>query len=286
MTVTRILQDGTRLFVPAEISDWTGSCNVRLGERAALCAAGLSSKDEFIEMQEKGQLRLQRVHLRLKRSIVGDNKQVSLVAVCACLAPFSTPIPFVGPLLETKILPAKLDQLRNIPYGGLAVEVQGELVQVRSAVVLLRCSGSLEMTRKTGTIELCYKGAQDASVDTTGATVDISYVVGEGQEAEVQWQKGDVLLAHVISVEFDEDSSLTEVCCSDMQLASDQQATVSAFAAELAAVQLTVAEARTHGSKKRKFSGASDLDEYFSPDKRRVCMGLQSPPSKDSRSEG
>ena len=67
---------------------------------------------------------------------------------------------------------------------------------------------------------------------------------------------------------------------------SDWTGTVSAFAAELSAVQLAVAEARRHGGKKRKFSGASDLDEYFSPDKRHVCVGFQSPPSTGSLSEG
>lgn len=281
-------EDGARLFVQAEVSDWTGSCSVRLVEKAALSIAGLSSKEEFLEQHRKGLLTLRRVHLRLKRNIVQEGKQVSLVGVCACPAQVSNPVIYMGPLLESSILPARLAELKSIPFGGLAVEVQGDIVPVRMAAVLLRCGEPGEREHRAETVECYYKEAQDASVGAGDATVRVCFVLPKSREQHLTWGPDDDVLVLIASAEFNGDGSLAEVLCADMRPAPHEAeeggSTAQAFTDELTAVHSLLAKARSAGQKRAFSSTSPQLEEHFTPDKRRVCTDLRSPPTSEKAS--
>jgi hypothetical protein len=283
-------QDGSRLFVMAEITDWTGTCTIRLGERAALCAAGMSSRDEFIDGCAKGVLVLQRVHLRLKRTIVQaqEGKLVSLVAVCATPAGMSSPVPYVGPLLEAKVIPSKLAQLKLLPFGGLAVEVEGERLRVHTASVLLRMDAAAECTMEDGVAHLSFNEAVDATCATEdtedpAANVCVTITVPEILAEKLTWGPGMVCLGQVVTASFT-DGAVTEVCCSQLWPVSAgtfcEGLTPEAFLEELSQVHACIKQARTVG-KKRKIAAVA-VGEYFTPEKRRVCRGLLSSPTSST----
>lgn len=238
---------------------------------------------------KRGVLTLQRVHLRLKRSIVQEGKHVSLVAVCACPALFCAPVPFSGPVLDAKIIPSKVQQLRNIPYGGLAVEVLGELVPVRAALLLLLAGESCEQTARAGTVEVRLTAALDGCHGIVpGGAVCASVVVAEGQQHRLAFNATDLLLAQVTNAVFDAQGILSEICCTDVQLVpppeDSQRDPGEAFAEELGAVHALIAQVRLTGKKRNFSSAATSLDEYFTPAKRRVCAALQSPPTSQGAS--
>lgn len=273
------------MFLLAEVSDWTGTCTVRLGERVALGVTGCSKREEFMEAYALGTLRFQRVHLRLKRSIVQDGKHVSLVAVCACPAFLCPPVSFIGPLLDAKIIPAKVSQLRNIPYGGLAVEVKGDLVPVRAALLLLSPGQEREDGSEGGTLEVRLTAARDACPE--GAAEDVCATVAASHECKDFLEKDDagLLLVHATNAIFDSAGSLVEICCTEVQLVpSSEEKAAAMFGEELLAVQARVAQARGTGNKRKFNTAALSWDEYFTPEKRRVCFGIQSPPTSRSES--
>jgi hypothetical protein len=274
------------LFLLAEVSDWTGTCTVRLGEKAALAAARCSNRDQFLEHHARGTLTFQRVHLRLKRSVSQDGKQVNLVAVCARPAMFCPPVTFMGPVLDAKVLPATVAQLRNIPYGGLAVEVSGEQVPVRAALLLLNPGKEREHTSSEGFCsELRLAAAQDACAEGSAGVVPATVVAhGEAQKF-LQTEDSGLLLVQVTNAVFTWDGALAEICCTEIQLVSEpDQEAIQAFQDELKAVQARVVQSRSV-VKKRKFDTASlAWEEYFTPEKRRVCFGIGSPPTSPTDS--
>jgi hypothetical protein len=283
-------QDGSQLFVLAEITDWTGTCTVRLGERAALCAAGVASREEFIDGCASGVLMLRRVHLRLKRTIVQaqEGKLVSLVAVCATPSRMASPVPYIGPLLEAKVIPAKLGQLRLLPFGGLAVEVEGERLRVHAASVLLRIDAAAESTVHDGMAHLRFRDASDAAgpaghAGDASGNVCVTITLPEILAEKLAWEPGKLFLGQVVTASF-ADGAVTEVCCSQLWPvsagASCEGLTPEAFQEELGQVHACIKQARTAG-RKRKIAAVA-VGEYFTPEKRRVCGGLLSPPTSST----
>ena len=278
-------QDKARLFLLAEVSDWTGTCVARLGERAALCAARCSHREEFLEAYNGGTLTFQRVHLRLKRSVSQDGKQVNLVAVCARPATFCLPVTFMGPVLDAKVLPATVSQIRNIPYGGLAVEVSGELVPVRAALLLLNPGKEREHMGSEGSAEVRLAAAQDACAEGSEGVVLVTVVAhGEAQKF-LQTDDSGLLLVQVTNAAFTLEGTLAEICCTEIQLVSEpDQEAIQAFQEELNAAQARVVQSRSV-VKKRKFVTATvSWEEYLTPEKRRVCFGIGSPPTSPTDS--
>ena len=114
----------------------------------------------------------------------------------------------------------------------------------------------------------------------------LATVVAHGEAQKfLQTDDSGLLLVQVTNAVFTLEGTLAEICCTEIQLVSEpDQEAILAFQEELSAAQARVVQSRSV-VKKRKFDTAAvSWEEYFTPEKRRVCFGIGSPPTSPTDS--
>ena len=121
----------------------------------------------------------------------------------------------------------------------------------------------------------------EESEDDVHATA-VAY--GEAQQF-LKTEESGLLLVQVTNAVFTPEQELSEICCTEIQLVSvPEKEAAQAFGEELKAVQGRLVQARSTGKKRNFTTAALSWEEYFTPEKRRVCVGIKSPPTSPADS--
>ena len=192
-----------RLFVPATLSDCSGSAEVRLTEKAALAIATEATREDFLEKMRRGTLRLMRGNMRVTRTIkeLTDGKVVAnLVVVDAapCIFPecdasatdptnykFSDSSVFAD---GSGVIPAWVSKINPTSFGGSGVEVgmPGRRVHEArgGALVLVKATSDSEVEQTASSVVLVSKKVQgiEPPTDVHGDTK----ICGESDDYEYQ----------------------------------------------------------------------------------------------------
>jgi hypothetical protein len=156
---------------------------------------------------------------------------------------------------------------------------------VRAALLLLNPGKERQHISSEGSNEVRLPAVKDACAEGSEGVV-LATVVAHGEAQKfLQTEESGLLLVQVTNAVFTLEGALAEICCSEIQLVSEpDQEAIQAFEDELKTVQARVVQSRSV-VKKRKFDTASlSWEEYFTPEKRRVCFGIGSPPTSPTDS--
>ena len=295
---------GDRLWVPGRLQDCTGSCDVRVSERALLqlCAVAQDEAHQAVDGIAKdivtGVLLLPRCNARVRRSVRdakgrADEQLLKLtsIVVVAAAPIFVTSVPTCLPVTaEDRVIPCTLTQLGVSSFGSMYVDVGTAKVFITGAIVCLRGSARAATVEKREHDAAVVKNPNVVDVlaptELQKTTVTALGIASLAALAQLQLQKTTWHLALITAGRTAASGGLEEVVISNLWSpvhagvgATDADVLNALQAFDTERLQVQAAVAKRHCEKKRLLpSSADELAELLTPPSKRVCRDLTESP--------